>query len=99
MRRHFQLQCPCEDSSLAVKWVLWMRALNLERSGTCTSHTSWKSQSRLEAGLWSLPPALTGYGLQAADPENHTLCEMRDCEHWLDYSDNEKLINIFDKED
>ena len=38
-------------------------------------------------------------GLQAADPENHTLCEMRDCEDWLDYSDNEKLINIFDKED
>ena len=76
-----------------------MRALSLERSGTCTSHTSWKSQSRLVAGLWSSLPALTGYGLQAADPENHILCEMRDCEDWLDYSDNEKLINIFDKED
>lgn len=46
-----------------------------------------------------LPPALTGYGLQVADPENRTLCEMRDCEDWLDYSDNEKLINIFDKGD
>lgn len=99
MRRHFQLQCPCEDSRLAVKWVLWMRTLSLERSGTSTSHTSWKSQSRLEAGLWSSPPALTGYGLQVADPENRTLCEMRDCEHWLDYSDNEKLKNIFDMGD